>query len=119
MNQIVSKILMYGDMPQDSILMQLSGICADLREHKQTKEELTKRVFREVKRLLIVATDYGFDKNLWHDYLTFLLITNENPFSITCEKTGAHEGSVNDFAKSDFKAFKELFDYDFRWLEGI
>ena len=57
MNQIVSKILMYGDMPQDSILMQLSGICADLREHKQTKEELTKRVFREVKRLLIVATD--------------------------------------------------------------
>ena len=117
MNQIVSKILMYGDMPQDSILMQLSGICADLREHKQTKEELTKRVFREVKRLLIVATDYGFDKNLWHDYLTFLLITNENPFSITCEKTGAHEGSVNDFAKSDFKAFKELFDYDFRWLE--
>ena len=85
MNQIVSKILMYGDMPQDSILMELSAICADLRAHVQTKEALTKRVFRQVKRLLVVATDYGFNKNLWHDYLTFLLITNENPFSITCE----------------------------------
>ena len=117
MNLIVSKILMYGDMPQDSILMELSAICADLREQRQTKEELTKRVFRQVKRLLILATDYGFNKNLWQDYLTFLLITNENPFSITCEKTGAHPGSVNYFAKSDFKAFQQLFDYDFEWLE--
>jgi predicted AAA+ superfamily ATPase len=70
-----------------------------------------------MKHLLQVATDYGFDKNLWHNYLTFLLITNENPFSITCEKVGANEGSVNYFAKGDFKAFKELFDYDFSRLE--
>lgn len=117
MNQIVSKIVMYGDMPQDSILMELSSICVDLREHRQPKDELTKRVFRQVKRLLIMATDYGFNKNLWQDYLTFLLITDENPFSITCEKSGAHEGSVNYFAKNDFRAFKELFDYDFGWLE--
>lgn len=117
MNQIVSKIVMYTDVPHDSILTELSSICADLRTHSQSREELTKRVFRQIKQLLIVATDYGFDKNLWHDYLTFLLITNENPFSITCEKTGAKEGSVNAFAKSDFKAYKELFDYDFGWIE--
>lgn len=117
MNQIVSKIVMYGDMPQDSILMELSSICVDLREHRQPKDDLTKRVFRQVKRLLIMATDYGFNKNLWQDYLTFLLITDENPFSITCEKSGAHEGSVNYFAKNDFRAFKELFDYDFGWIE--
>lgn len=117
MNQIVSKIVIYTEAPHDSILMELASICADLREHRQTREELTKRVFRQVKQLLIVATDYGFDKNLWHDYLTFLLITNENPFSITCEKTGANEGSVNYFAKSDFKAYKELFDYNFGWIE--
>lgn len=117
MNQIVPKILMYADMPKDSILMELSSICADLREHSQTKEALTGRVFCQVKRLLVTATDYGFDKNLWHNYLTFLLMMDENPFSITCEKTGAHDGTVNDFAKSDFKAFQELFDYDFGWIE--
>lgn len=117
MDHIVSKLLMYGDMPQDSILMELSSICTDLREHGQPKDCFVKRVYRQVKRLLIVATDYGFDNNLWHNYLTFLLITNENPFSITCEKTGASDGSVNYFAKNDFKAFKELFDYDFGWLE--
>ena len=48
--------------------------------------QLTQDIYTQIKRLLEVATDYGFDKNLWHNYLTFILITNENPFSITCEK---------------------------------
>ena len=64
------------------------------------------------------ATDYGFDKNLWHNYLTFILITNENPFSITCEKVGANDGSVNAFAKNDFQVFMNLFHYDFSKIEA-
>ena len=75
------------------------------------------RIFTQVKHLLQVATDYGFDKNLWHNYLTYLLITDENPFSLTCEKVGANDGSVNFFAKGDFKAFKALFDFDFSEIE--
>jgi hypothetical protein len=117
MYKIVSRLLIYGDMPQDTILMQMADIIRKMDDKSQTKEELVTRVFTQMKHLLQVATDYGFDKNLWHNYLTFLLITNENPFSITCEKVGANEGSVNYFAKGDFKAFKELFDYDFSSLE--
>lgn len=117
MYKIVSRLLIYGDMPKDTILMELSDIIRKMDDKSQTKEELVTRVLTQVKRLLQVATDYGFDKNLWHNYLTFLLITSENPFSITCEKVGANEGSVNYFAKGDFKAFKALFDYDFARLE--
>lgn len=117
MYNIVSKLLIYGDMDKDSILMELSDIFRCMDEGTQSKDILTTRVFKQIKRLLQTATDYAFDKNLWHNYLTFLLITNENPFSITCEKVGASEGSVNYFAKSDFKAFKELFDFDFSKIE--
>lgn len=117
MYNIVSKLLIYGDMDKDSILMELSDIFRCMDEETQSKDILTTRVFKQIKRLLQTATDYAFDKNLWHNYLTFLLITNENPFSITCEKVGASEGSVNYFAKSDFKAFKELFDFDFSKIE--
>ena len=117
MYNIVSKLLIYGDMDEESILMQLSDIFRCMDEGSQTKDVLRTRVFKQVKRILEVATDYAFDKNLWHNYLTYLLITNENPFSITCEKVGASEGSVNHFAKSDFKAFKELFDFDFSRIE--
>ena len=118
MYKIVSRLLIYGDVPKDTILMQLADITRKADDKSQTKEELVTRTFTQVKHLLQVATDYGFDKNLWQNYLTFLLITNENPFSITCEKVGANDGSVNYFAKSDFKAFMELFHYDFSGLEG-
>ncbi len=117
MYKIVSRLLIYGDMPKDSILMELADIIRKMDEGSQTKDELLTRVYTQMRHLLEVATDYGFDKNLWHNYLTFLLITSENPFSITCEKTGAGEGSVNDFARGDFKAFMELFHYDFCRLE--
>ncbi|MBP3700858.1 MAG: DUF815 domain-containing protein, partial [Lachnospiraceae bacterium] len=117
MYRIVSKLLIYGDMPKDSILMELSDIFKRMDDGSQTGDELTTRVFTQIKHLLQVATDYGFDKNLWHNYLTFLLITNENPFTITCEKVGAGEGSVNYFAKNDFKAFRELFWFDFSRIE--
>lgn len=67
--------------------------------------------------MLDLATDYGFDTNLWHNYLAFILITNENSFSMTSEKVGANDGTVNYFAKNDFKIFKKLFDFDFSEIE--
>ena len=117
MNEIVSNLLVYGSLPEDSILWQLADICEKLKEGTETKAALRTRVFHQVKNLLTVATDYAFDKNLWHNYLTFILITNENPFSLVCEKMGAQEGTVNNFVTHDFDMFKKLFDYDFSWLE--
>lgn len=136
MYNIVSKLIIYGNMPKDSILMELSSIIREYKEVEATiaalddvkqsenkaiienkKGEIITRLYQQVKRILEVATDYGFDDNLWHNYLTYLLITDENPFTLTCEKMGASDGSVNQFAKNDFKRFKELFDYDFSPME--
>ncbi len=117
MHNIVSKLLIYGDMPKDSILMELSSIIREFKGENYKKDEIITRIYHQVKRILEVSTDYGFDKNLWHNYLTYLLITNENPFSLTCEKVGANDGSVNYFAKNDFKQFMKLFDYDFKPME--
>ena len=118
MDKIVSKLLIYSDIPQDSILLQLASVCSELRKGEYDKEDLITKIYKQIKKILVISTDYGFDDNLWHNYLTFLLVTNENPFSITCEKVGASDGSVNHFAKHDFKMFKELFDYDFSEIEN-
>ena len=118
MDHIISKLVMYGSMPKESILMQLSDICTSAREKRESRDVLITRCYQQIKRILIVATDYGFDRNLWQNYLTFLLITDENPFSLTCEKVGATPGgSCNYFAAGDFKIFMKLFHYDFSWLE--
>lgn len=117
MDRIVSELLIYGDLAEDSILMQLADVCREAREGSVPKSALVKRIYKQVKRLLAIATDYGFDQNLWQNYLTFLLMTDENPFTITCEKMGVRDGSVNHFAKNDFAAFFKLFHYDFAPLE--
>ncbi len=117
MNNIVSNLLLYGDLPEDSILMELSDIFSEFNSKKYDEDKLRTKIYHQIKRILDISTDYGFDENLWHNYLTYLLITTENSFSLTCEKVGASDGSVNDFAKNDFKVFKELFDFDFSKIE--
>lgn len=71
-----------------------------------------------VHHLLEFATAYGFEGNLWHCYLAFLIANNENAFSTTCEVVGRVDGSINDFARHDFAVFKELFDYDWQTLRS-
>lgn len=117
MERLVAQLLIYGDLPEDSILKQLAEVSKDLHSNDYNKENLIARCYKQVKRLLELATSCAFDNNLWQSYLTYLLIMDENPFSLTCEKVGSREGSVNHFAKNDFHAFKELFDYDFSEIE--
>ena len=113
-----SRLLLYSNLGEDSILMRLSSVFFDWEHKVCEKTELVQRIYTEVKRLLDIATTYGFDTNLWHNYLTFLLISNENSFSLTCEGAGASEGSVNHFARADFRIFRRLFDFDFGPIEA-
>ena len=113
----IAKLIMYGELDRECILYQFGEIFRRFDEKSSTKPELIKDIYTQLKRLLVVATDYGFNHNLWHNYLTFFMVTNENPFSITCEKVGANDGSVNHFAKNDFRVFKNLFDFDFSAIE--
>lgn len=113
----VSNLIIYGDMNNNTILMQLADIFRKFENGGSSKAELTGLIYTQVKHILAVATDYGFDGNLWQNYLTFVLITTENPFSITCEKVGASDGSVNTFALNDFHNYRILFHYDFTEIE--
>lgn len=118
MNNIISKFIIYRDVKSDRILTRLGKIFEDFNGETDTKEHLRSRIYSEIRELLEIATKYGFDNNLWHNYLAFIIMTDENPFSLTYEKAGKQEGTVNCFALNDFKAFKELFDYDFSKIES-
>ncbi len=117
MYRLTSKLIIYRKIPRDSILFRLSEICQKFSEGNYGKEELTGEILDQINRLLDLSTTYGFDRNLWHNYLAYLLATTETPFTLVSEKVGANEGSVNHFAENDFAVFLELFRYDFSPLE--
>ncbi len=117
MHHLTSKLIIYRNIGADSILLRMADICRDFQRERYEKEELSGRILTEIHRLLDVATKYGFNGNLWHNYLAFLLATTEAPFTLVCEKTGGSEGSVNRFAGNDLEIFRRLFAYDFSQME--
>ncbi len=118
MDQLVSRLLLYGDLGKDSILGKLAEAFQAWKGSAAPRQTLVRQIYDQIKRLLDLATDYGFDENLWQNYLTFLLMTNENSFSLITERVGALEGTVNHFARNDFGLFRALFHYDFGPIEA-
>ena len=56
MENIVSKLIMYGDMPADSILMKLCDVSKRAKDMDAPKDELVIEAYRQIKRLLVLAT---------------------------------------------------------------
>ena len=81
------------------------------------KDELRNTYFSCMQELIEIAESHGFSGNLWHCYLTYLLVYHENAFSKACEIQGAVEGGINRIALHDFDIFRELFAFDFERIE--
>ncbi len=117
MYKYTSRLVIYRQIPRDSILWRLADICRDFDRGEYDREQLGERVLTEINRLLDVATKYGFDGNLWHNYIAFLIATTETPFTLVCEKNGGSAGSVNTLVRNDFQMFHRIMEYDFGALE--
>lgn len=117
MNKQINSLILYTDPSSESILYRMAEIYAQLLNNEIPQLQKVSSVYTQIQRLLVLSTEYGFDRNLWQNYLTHYLVMHENPFSLTCEKIGAHTGSVNAFAKNDFRVFIQLFHFDFTAIE--
>lgn len=117
MYQEIAHLLLYSDLKENEILVCLGDIFRDWEENACDQNILIRRIYIQIKRLLDLSTVCGFDENLWQCYLTWLLMTNENSFTQTCERVGPQHGSVNHFAKNDFAVFQRLFSFDFGPIE--
>ena len=117
MNREISELFMYGGMDEDSILSRLGDIFERIESGDYHREQVVREIKTQLKRLLVLGTDYGFDHNLWHNYIAFFLVMNENPFSLVCEKSVIREGTVNRIVREDLSRIRKLFLYDFSGVE--
>ena len=118
MHRLTSKLIIYRGIGEDTILRCLAQICRRFYEGSYDKEAMISEIYEQVHSLLDLATKYGFNKNLWHNYLAYLIATTETPFTLVSEKVGANEGSVNAFALNDFRIFRELSENRSAYLTG-
>ena len=114
----VKELILYRNFENGQILEDMTWIMEHL-EKKERISEVRDRFFSCMHDLIELAGNYGFENNLWHNYLTFLLVNNENIFSTACEIRGVSEGSLLGLARHDFAIFRELFACDFTELERM
>lgn len=112
-----NELMLYKGMECGDILKDMTFLMENHGNEYYNREDLRSLLFECVNRLLELSVSHGFEGNLWHTYLTFLLTGHENAYSTSCEIVGVVDGSINDIALHDFAIFKELFDYDFSELE--
>ena len=106
------ELILYTDFRDGEILNDMAWLM-EVYEAASERENARRVLYRNIHRLVELAGTYGFHGNLWHCYLTNLLVNNENSYSCGCEIRGEIQGTINDVALHDIAIFKELYDYDF------
>jgi hypothetical protein len=105
----ISELILYRDR-EGGLLSRLSDLqsrCADYARSgdEKEKQENTDSYMKIMQELVETAMSHGFSGNLWHSYLTYLLVYHENAYSRACEIRGSVSGGINRVAEHDFEIF--------------
>ena len=104
-------LILYKNFKNGKLFYDISYILENYQKKEET-QKLRKLFYECFHELVELAGSHGFSGNLWHNFLTFLLINNENAYSTACEKKGNVGGSMEKIALHDITIFKALFDFD-------
>lgn len=109
------ELIVYKDFSEEEgrLLYDMAWLMAHFKDEFYNREDMAGLLYDCIHRLLEMAGNHGFYGNLWHCYLTNLLVNNENSYSLACEIRGEVEGTINQAVLHDIRIFKEFYDYDF------
>ena len=114
-----NELMLYKNMDYGDILSDMTFLMENHGNDYYNTEDLRSLLFESVNSLLEFSVEHGFKGNLWHTYLTFLLVNDENAYSTSCEIVGPVMGSINEIAFHDFEVFKSYLTMIFLPLKGI
>lgn len=112
-----NELILYRNF-EDDVFQTMAHIANSYSNPEFNREKAVDGIYHCINELVTIARDHGFSGNLWQGYLTYLLTTNENAFSMSCEKVGAIDGSLNDLALHDLQIFFEAYHMDWDSVEA-
>ncbi|MBQ3666265.1 MAG: ATP-binding protein [Lachnospiraceae bacterium] len=111
------KLMLYRNFKHQELFDDFEWLINNADNDYYNKDDIIALLYECVNELLEIADSYGFEGNLYHNFLGFILANNENAFSTSSEITGAPKGTINQIAIHDFLIFKQLMDYDLREID--
>ena len=113
------QLIVYREFEDGHILHDMVWLIENFENEYYNLEDRRALFYDCIHRLIEEAGNHGFYGNLWHCYLTNLLVNNENSYSKACEIKGNVEGTINQAVLHDISIFKELYDYDFSAMKSV
>ena len=114
----IDELIVYRIDKEERVLNDISFIidCYERYGQEFDPDDYKEMFYLCMQQLIEMAGNHGFYGNLWHCYLTNILVNHENSYSRATEIVGAVEGSINDAVLHDISIFKYLYDYSFENL---
>lgn len=106
------RLILYRDFEGSRLLRDMVWLMENYEDEFYEQEDVAGLLYDCMNRLLEMAGKYGFYGNLWHCYLTDILVNDENSYSCAAEMRGYADGTLNRAALHDLRIFKELYDFD-------
>ncbi len=110
------ELILFRNATEDqSYLRDILILLADAKKASEvySNDEQIALIHEAMNILINESARRGFYGNLWHCFLTLLLVSDENAYSHATEIRGEMGGSLRDLALCDLKRFKKWFDIDF------
>ena len=105
-------LILYKDFENGKLFHNFTWIMENYKNEFYNKGDIRALYYECMNKLMELSVSHGFEGNLWHCYLSFLMVNHENAYSTACEMTGKVEGTINQVALHDFTILKQLFDFD-------
>lgn len=111
------ELILYREFENGKLFYGFTELMEHCADAPADREQMAARYYQYLHDLMELSVSHGFEGNLWHCFLTFLLVNNENAYSRACEIRGRAKGTIAEVARRDFEIFKNLFAFNFQELE--
>ena len=87
-----NELILYKDMEDGELLQDMTFLMENYNNEYYNEDDMKSLLYSTIGDLTELSVSHGFEGNLWHTYLTYLMVSHENAYSTSCEIVGPVEG---------------------------
>ena len=86
-------LILYKNFEYHRLFSDFVWIMENYRSEYYNPDDIRALYYECMNGLIELAVSHGFEGNLWHCFLAFIMVNHENAYSTACERKGLVEGT--------------------------
>ena len=80
-----NELILYKDMEDGELFQDMTFLMENYNNEYYNEDDMKSLLYSTIGDLTELSVSHGFEGNLWHTYLTYLMVSHENAYSTSCE----------------------------------